>query len=171
MGNLAIMKHLSPDHPAKALVRLLIPIDATDESRWGLVYATRLARAGAQVEVSLLFVAEPVRTWEILRFYTEDEVRKHFQERSAIFLEEAAKTLSEAGITSRTYFREADAVGGVIDMAEELNCSEVVVPRTHWFGLFPSGLGQKLINQHCTIPVTLINADGSTEASFPAFQK
>lgn len=163
MGNLAIMKHLSPDHPAKALVRLLIPIDATDESRWGLVYASRLAKTGAQVEVCLLFVAEPVRNWEVLRFYTEDEVRKHFQERSAIFLGEAEKILSEAGLTSRTYFREADAVGGVIDMAEELNCSEVVVPRTHWLGLFPSGLGPKLINRDCIIPVTLINADGSTE--------
>lgn len=95
--------------------------------------------------------------------YTEDEVRKHFQERSAIFLSKAEKALSEAVINIRTYFREAGAVGGVIDMAEELNCSEVVVPRTHWLGLVPSGLGQKLINRHCTVPVTLINADGSTE--------
>lgn len=163
MGNLAIMKHLSPEYSAQAQVRLLIPIDATDESRWGLVYASRLASSGVQVEVCLLFVAEPVRNWEVLRFYTEDEVRKHFQERSAIFLGEAEKTLSEAGITCRTYFREADAVGGVIDMAEELNCSEVVVPRIQWLGLFPSGLGPKLINRHCTIPVTLIKADGSTE--------
>lgn len=163
MGNLAIMKYLNPDHPANALVRLLIPIDATDESRWGLQYALRLARAGTQVEVCLLYVAEPMRSWEVLRFYTEDEVRRHFQARSAVFLEEAAKPLSDAGIACRTYFREADAVGGVIDMAEELNCSEIVVPKTHWLGIFPSGLGPKLINRHCAIPVTLINADGATE--------
>lgn len=163
MGNLAIMNHLNPDRPSDAVARLLVPIDATEESRWGLQYALRLARSGPQVEVCLLFVAEPVRSWEVLRFYTEDEVRKHFQERSAVFLEEAAKPLREAGIACRTYFREADPVGGVIDMAEELNCSEIVVPRIHWFGLFPSGLGRKLINRHCAIPVTLISADGSTE--------
>lgn len=163
MGNIAIMEHLNPDPSANDLIRLLIPIDATDESRWGLRYALRLTRTGTPLEVCLLYVAEPVRSWEVLRFYTEDEVRKHFQERSAIFLGEAAKTLSEAGITSRTYFREADAVGGVIDIAEELNCTEIVVPRTLWLGLFPSGLGPKLINRHCAIPVTLINADGSTE--------
>lgn len=29
MGNLAIMKRLSTDHTAKALVRLLIPIDVS----------------------------------------------------------------------------------------------------------------------------------------------
>lgn len=163
MGNLSIMKCPTPDHPGNALVRLLIPIDATNVSRWGLQYALRLARSGVRVEVCLLFVAEPVRSWEVLRFYTEDEVRNHFQERSAIFLEDAAKLLSEAGIACRTYFREADAVGGVIDMAEELNCSEIVVPMIHWLGLFPSGLGSKLINRHCAIPVTRVSADGSAK--------
>lgn len=163
MGNLAVMTYLKPDYPANVLVRLLIPIDATDESRWGLLYASRLAKTGIKVEACLLFVAEPVRNWEVLRFYTEAEVRKHFQERSALFLEEAAQSLSEAGIACRTYFREADPVGGVIDVAEELNCSEIVVPKTRWLGLFPSGLGRKLINRHCTIPVTLINADGTSE--------
>lgn len=163
MGNLAIMKHLNPDPPADAVTRLLLPIDASDESRWGLQYALRLAATGMPLEVCLLYVAEPVRSWEVLRFYTEDEVRKHFQERSAIFLEAAAKSLADAGIACRTYFREADAVGGVIDVAEELNCSEIVVPRTRWLGLFPSGLGPKLIKRHCAIPVTLIGVDGSTE--------
>lgn len=163
MGNLAIMKHLSPDRPANAPLRLLIPVDAGDECRWGIQYALRLARQGARVEACLLYLAEPVRSWEVLRFYTEDEVRQHFQERSAIFLEEAAKPLRDAGVACRTYFREADAVGGVIDMAEELNCSEIVVPRTHWLGVFPSGLGRKLISRHCTIPVTLVGADGATE--------
>ncbi|MDP3539775.1 MAG: universal stress protein [Azonexus sp.] len=163
MGNLAIMKHLKPDSPANTFVRLLIPIDASDESRGGILYASHLARAGIQVEACVLFIAEPVRSWEVLRFYTESEVRKHFQERSALFLKDAAKSLSEAGINCRTYFREAEAVSAVIDLAEELGCSEIVVPRIHRLGLFPSGLGPKLINRHCTTPVTLINADGSTE--------
>lgn len=163
MGNLAIMKHLHPDRPANAVVRLLIPVDASNESRWGIHYALRLVREGARVEACLLYLAEPVRSWEVLRFYTEDEVRHHFQQRSAIFLEEAAQPLRDAGVACPTYFREADAVGGVIDMAEELNCSEIVVPRIHWLGVFPSGLGPKLIGRHCAIPVTLVNADGSTE--------
>ncbi|MCE1181696.1 MAG: universal stress protein [Rhodocyclales bacterium] len=141
MGNLAIMEYLTPDHPAKSFVRLLIPMDATDESRRGLNYAFRLAGSGAQVEVNLLFVAEPLQNWEVLRFYTEDEARKHFQERSAILLEKAAQELAERGTQSRTYFREADSVGGINDLAEELNCSEIAVPKTHWLGLFPSGPG------------------------------
>lgn len=156
------MKHLHPDTP-NAVTKLLIPIDATDESRWGLQYALRRAKAGTALEVYLLYIAEPVRNWEVLRFYTEDEVRKHFQERSAVFLEAAALVLREAGIPCRTYFREANAVTGVIDMAEELNCSEIVVPRTHCFGLFLCGLGRQLLVRRCAIPVVLTSADGSTE--------
>lgn len=164
MGSLAIMKNLDPEPQTRMSLRLLIPVDATDESRWGLQYALRLAQSGLQIEVCLLFVAEPARNWEVLRFYTEDEVQRHFVERSEVFLGAAAKVLRNAGVACRTFFREADVVSGVIDMAEELDCSEIVVPRMHWLGIFPTGLGQKLVSRHCSIPVTLINADGGTDA-------
>lgn len=155
------MNHEISSHPSEKPVRLLIPIDATDQSRWGLKYASRLASSGTQLEVNLLFVAEPVRRWEVLRFYTEAEVAQHFHQRAVIFLEQAEAELIERGVSCRSFFREADSVGGVIDVAEELNCSEIVVPKIEWLGIFSSGLGQKLMNRRCNIPVKLINADGS----------
>lgn len=163
MGNPAIMKRASPD-PAGGRIRLLIPIDASDESRWGVRYAIRRFETGTPVEVCLLFVAEPVRNWEVLRFYSEEEVRKHFQERAAAFLEEAARPLREAGIPYRSHFREADPVRGVIDCAEELNCTEIVVPQTTGCRLFSSALGERLRRQGCRIPVTRAKADGSLPA-------
>ena len=162
MGNLADMKYLHPAAPGNDLQRLLIPIDASAESRWGLRHAVQLAAAGQPVDVCLLYVAEPVRNWEVLRFYSEDEVRQHFQERAAIFLEEAAETLHQAGLPCRRFFREADPVGGIIDLAEEIQCTAIVVPATHCLGLFPTGLGRKLLNRQGSIPVTLVGADGST---------
>lgn len=155
------MKPLHSERPAGTAVRLLIPIDATEESRWGVRYAVRLAAGGVRVEACLLYVAEPVRSWEVLRFYTEDEIRRHFQARSEVFLEEAATPLRDAGISCASYFREADAVDGVVAAAEELNCSEIVVPQTLWLGLFPSGLGARLIHRHCPIPVVLTDAEGA----------
>ena len=118
MGNLADMTYLHPAAPGNGLQRLLIPIDASTESRWGLRHAVQLAAAGQPVDVCLLYVAEPVRNWEVLRFYSEDEVRQHFQERAAIFLEEAAETLHQAGLPCRRFFREADPVGGIIDRVD-----------------------------------------------------
>lgn len=153
-------KHSAPRSDTAA--RLLIPIDATDESRWGLRHAIRRAEQGAPVEVCLLCVAEPVRNWEVLRFYTEEEVRRHFQERSAIFLEEAAQALRAAGIPCQALFREADDTArAVVDLAEQLECSEIVVPRTLCLGLFPCGLAHRLVRRHGAIPVTQTREDGS----------
>lgn len=163
MGDLSIMKNLQAVAPGSRL-KLLIPIDAGVESGWGLRYAIERGRAGAAVEVCLLYVAEPVRNWEVLRFYTEAEVRQYFQERSGIFLDAAANALREAGIPCQRYFREADAVAGIIDLAEELNCSEIVVPSSYCLGLFPAGLGRRLRQRHGTVPLTLVRADGSVDA-------
>lgn len=162
MGNLADIRHLHPAVPDSPLLRLLIPIDASEESRWGLRHAALLAATGRAVDICLLFVAEPVRSWEVLRFYSEDEVRQHFQQRATIFLDEAAEMLHQVGLPCRRFFREADPVGGILDLAEELQCTTIVVPAKHCLGLFPTGLGRKLLNRKGTIPITLVGADGST---------
>ena len=162
MGNLADMIHLHPAAPDSALQRLLIPLDASAESRWGLRHAELLAATGRPLDICLLFVAEPVRRWEVLRFYREDEVRQHFQARAAVFLDEAAATLQQAGLPCRRFFREADPVGGILDLAEELQCTTIVVPATHCLGLFPTGLGRKLLNRQGSTPITRVGADGST---------
>ena len=160
MGNFAEMKHLSPATSPGTPRRLLIPIDATEASRWALNYACRLAQTGSPPEICLLFVAEPVHNWEVLRFYTEEEVRRHFQQRSAVFLDEAAALLQAAGLASRSFFREAETVAGIVDLAEELACTEIVVPATLWLGRFPTGLARKLLQRPCAVPVTLVREDG-----------
>lgn len=162
MGSLSIMTHL---HPARGnrVAKLLIPIDATDKSRWAINYAIRLAQAGAAIEVCLLYIIEPVKNWEVLRFHTEQEVRQRFDERSAIFLAEAADALSAAGIPCHRYCREDELILGILTFAEEKGCSEIVVPRTKLFGLFPYGLATKLASKSTNVPVVLTTEDGSTE--------
>ena len=72
--------------------------------------------------------------------------------------------LRQAGISSQRYFREADAVVGIIDLAEELNCSAIVVPSTYCLGLFQAGLGRRLRQRHGVVPLTLVQEDCSPEA-------
>ena len=54
MGNLADMKYLHPAAPGNDLQRLLIPIDASAESRWGLRHAVQLAAALPDIQVGLV---------------------------------------------------------------------------------------------------------------------
>ncbi len=91
MGSPTIMKH--------AVHRLLIPVDAKEGSRRGVGYAINLARQAEDVEACLLYIVAPVRNWEVLRFRTEQEIHRHFQERSEVFLQEASAPLKAAGIS------------------------------------------------------------------------
>lgn len=64
------------DHTATnvRVLRILAPINANDDSRWGVRYALRRRREGKKVEVILLNVGEPVDQWQVLRFRTQREI-------------------------------------------------------------------------------------------------
>lgn len=143
--------------------RLLIPIDATDASRRGLPYAIELARQKARVEVCLLYVVAPVRDWEVLRFRTEQEIHQHFQSRAECFLEEASAPLKAAGIPCSTCFREQEPVFGILDLAEQLDCTAIVLPQPDWLDFHGSSLVRRLRQARRPIPVILVDADGSVE--------
>jgi nucleotide-binding universal stress UspA family protein len=141
--------------------KLLLPIDATKESHWGLRYAIDRAKTGERIEACLLFLAERVRDWQVLKFKTEEEVHGHFRDRSKLYLGEAAAILREAGVPSSEYFREADEIFGILDFAEEHNCTEIVVPRLEWLGgLFAYGISARLKAAERAIPVVFVGADG-----------
>lgn len=143
-----------------AKIRILIPIDASENSIWCIRYAMGLSLNKVPLEVLLLFVAESVKSWEVLRFHTEGEVREHFHKRSEVFLGEAADLLRAAGIVCSTYFREADPIQGIIEFAEENNCTEIVIPDTALFGLVPYGLAARLPRKSASVAVTRVNPDG-----------
>lgn len=160
MGSLFPLKHLQASRHTP-FARLLIPVDASDRSRWAINYAIRCARSGKPVEAYLLYIIEPVAHSEVLRFHTEQEVRQRFEERAGVFLDAAADALSRAGVRSYRFCREDAVVSGILAFAEEKGCAEIVVPRTSFLGLFSYGLAAKLLNVGTRVPVVQVMADGS----------
>lgn len=152
----------TPDHFPEQTCRLLIPVDASERSLWPLRYALRLRAAGRPVETCLLYLGEPVHAWEVLRFHSEAEIRQRFLERSAIFLAAAAEPLQAAGIACRTYYREAEAVEGILDAAEELACTEIAVPCPPWSDWFGQSLAARLRRRQDRLPVSQVDAAGTT---------
>lgn len=160
MLNSPATENLSSDTESHPL-RLLIPVDATDATSHAIDYAIRRAQAGSAVEVSLLYVIEPVNSWEVLKFRTRQEIGEHFQQRSEIFLDEAAKALAAAGIASQRHCRQDETVHGILAFAEEHACDEIVVPQTPSFGILAGGLASKLAKESPGIPVVQIREDGT----------
>lgn len=111
--------------------RLLIPINANEDSRWGIDYALQLHCAGQPVEVCLLNVGESIAQWEVLRFLTQAEITRFQSERAQSFIDEVSHSLLEQGIPCRGFFRQGSVIDSILDAAEELECTEIVMPRPH----------------------------------------
>lgn len=114
--------------PGIKTTRLLIPVDATDRSRWGLRYALRLHEKGVPLHTVLLFVAEPVTSLEVLRFRTHDDIARFQAESGRNILDDAALTLAAAGMAHERIYREGDIAFQILDVAEQLGCDEIVLP-------------------------------------------
>lgn len=146
-------------------LKLLLPIDATERSRWGINYAIGRKQSGRDVAVSLLFVAEPVTSWQVLRFLNQEEVRRFQAERGNYLLEDAAQPLRQAGIPAQTNYREGDIAFQIFDVAEQLGCDEIVLPMPYprWARLLSLDIVREVTRRQRSVPVTTVNSHGMPE--------
>lgn len=124
-------------------LRLLIPITAAEDSRWGIRYALRLKGEGSRIEVMFLNVGEIITDWQALRFRTQAELARFQSERAQAFIDEASAPLLEHDIPFRGLFRRGDPVFCIPDAAEELDCHQIVLP-------LPPGRICRLFSQNIT---------------------
>ena len=146
-----------------ALRRLLLPIDATERSRWGVRHVLALHQAGEPVDVTLLFVGEPVTSWQVLRFRTHAEIARFQAEHARYLLEEAAQPLAGCGIPCRTLFREGEVVFEILDAAEQLNCSEIVLPKPppRLLTLLSTDVVRTVLRHQRSVPVVIVDQHGT----------
>ena len=142
--------------------RLLIPIDATERSRWALRYA--LARREQPVHVDLLFVAEPVTSLEVLRFRTHADIAEFQSQCAQWLLEDAAQPLEAAGLSVRGHFREGDVASQIVDAAEQLGADAIVLPPPHplWLNFLTRGIVRKVLRRARATPIVHVDRDGET---------
>ena len=153
-------------------LRLLVPINASEDSRWGLQYALRRQRQGAQLEVILLNVGEPITQWEVLRFRTQQEIEQFQSERAQAFIDEASQPLVASNIPCRGIFKQGKLVFSILDTAEELDCDEIVMPVSQsWLAsLFSCDVVGSVQHQQRSIPVVMVNDHGESLKSTRVLQ-
>ena len=149
----------------RKLLRILVPINANEDSRWGIQYALRRHREGAQVEVILLNVGEPITQWEVLRFRTQQEIAQFQSESAQAFIDEATGSLTAANIPCRGFFRQGELGFSILDTAEETDCDEIVMPlpSTGFCGFFSRDIVAAVKRRQRNIPVVAVNCDGIAE--------
>lgn len=156
---------MSEDEAAAATgrpLRLLVPVNANDDSRWGIAYALRLHALGRAVEVCCLNVGEPVTQWEVLRFRTQAEIARFQAERAQAFIEEACAPLAAGRIPCRGFFKRGGVVFSILDTAEELACDAIVMPPPAGglLGLFSKEIVAAVMRKSRAIPVITVDRHG-----------
>ena len=143
--------------------RLLLPIDALDDSRWGIEYVLRCQRQGERVEATLLNVGEPISQWEVLRFRTQQEIADFQSERAAQFIADGRRRLDEYGVACHGVFKQGELVATIIDTAEQLGCDEIVMsaPRGLLGGLFSRGVVAAIRRRRPSVPLVVVDREGS----------
>lgn len=143
-------------------IRLLVPIDATEESRWGIRYALHRHEEGEKIEVILLNIGEPVTQWQVLRFRTQQEVAEFQSERAQFFIEDASSPLEYAHVPYQGLFKQGALVFTILDAAEELECDEIVMPEppSGIAGFFSHGIVSTVLKQQRDVPVVVVNSQG-----------
>ena len=159
---------LLAETPPPDTLKLLLPVDATERSRWGTNYAILRKQSGRNVAVSLLLVAEPITSGQVLRFLTQEKVRRFQAERGNYLLKDAAQPLEQAGIPVQMNYREGDIVFEILDVAEQLECDEIVlpVPYPRWARLFSLDIVREVTRRQRSVPVTTVNSHGMPEHSW-----
>ncbi len=143
--------------------RLLLPINACEDSRWCLHYARQLHESGTPVEAILINVGEPVTQWQVLRFRTQQEIAEFQSARAQSFIDDASEELESAGIPWRGVYRQGELVFSILDAAEELDCDEVVMP-SHGkclSNVFCRPTAAEVRRQQRHVPVVLVDRQGT----------
>lgn len=150
---------------AQRRLRLLLPITANEDSRWGVTHALHLHDEGRDVEVCFLNVGEVITQWQVLQFRTQVEIAKFQAERAEAFIEEASQPLAEKHILYRGIFKQGDIVFSILDTAEELECDEIVMPLPHTglLSVFSRDIVAAVKRQQRDVPVVAINCNGIAE--------
>lgn len=150
------------EHANVKAQRILVPINASEDSRWGVRYALHRRSAGASVEVILLNVGEPVVAWEVLRFRTQHEIGRFQSERAQAFIDDASEPLVAANVPCRGIFKQGEVVFSILDTAEELDCDEIAMPEPNRGlpSIFSRDIVDKVIHQKRDIPVVAVNGEG-----------
>jgi len=152
-----------PAMPMKVLVpvgcqhtqRLLVPVKGPGGASQAIGYAISRSLGGCHVEVALLHV--------------ETAPAPKQQGTGALFVH-ARRMLERSDIDCSAYVRSGPVVFSILDAAEELDCSEIVVPAPArpLARLWSHRVADALLAGQRSIPVVTVNRRGIKQPEFAA---
>ena len=147
----------------QAVQRLLIPLKRQDDANPSIAYAIRRRAEGSPVVIALLHVEALVAPWPITGI--GQYVRTQRKPRTGNVFSESLRMLKDLDIEYSTHLIPGPVVFSILDTAEQLACSEIVVPapgRLH-LRCLSENVATTLVAWQRSIPVVMVNKRGITQ--------
>lgn len=162
MDTLSTIPPTSPPSPdaGQRTQRLLIPIKGLDDAGPAIAYASRRRADGVPVRIALLHVEALVAPWPIRG--EGQYVRMHRRPRIGHVFTESQRILESLDIEYTTHLTSGPLVFSILDAAEQLACSEIVVPtpgRLH-MRFLSRNIVSTLLTWQRAVPVITVNQRG-----------
>lgn len=108
-------------------MKILLPVDGSEESLDAVRHALLLIRGGLKAELVLANVQEPASLYELLRAHDADVIEGVAQAAGEHSLEAAAALCAAAGVPAAQEIGRGDPAHTLHDIAERLGCRLVVM--------------------------------------------
>jgi nucleotide-binding universal stress UspA family protein len=141
------------------MMRLLVPVDGSPHAERAVQHLIRLAQCREIApEIHLINVREPVDSWEVRHFLTEEEIGRMQRDEGEEDLRSARALLDAAGLAYDAQVLNGPVAQTIADQAERLHCDAIFMGshgRGHLAGLFLGSVATKVVHLS-RVPVTLV---------------
>jgi nucleotide-binding universal stress UspA family protein len=140
------------------MMRFLIPVDGSLHCERAIQHLIRLAKCREALEIHLINVREPVDSWEVRSFLTEEEIARIQQSEGVEDLRSARALLDAAGLAYEAQVLAGPVAQTIAHYADSHQCDQIIMG-THGRGglasLFLGSEAAKVIHL-AHVPVTLV---------------
>jgi nucleotide-binding universal stress UspA family protein len=140
------------------MMRFLVPVDGSTHGERAIAHVIRLAKCRDKPDIHLINVREPVDSWEVRRFLTEEEIARVQQREGEEDLRAARALLDAAGVAYEAQVLAGPVAQTIAHYADTHKCDQIIMG-THGRGglatLFLGSVAAKVIHL-AHVPVTLV---------------
>lgn len=146
------------------MLKILVPVDGSDNSNRAAAHIVKFYRGNAEVDVHLLNVQIPIDSGHARLFVSPDQIEDYHREEGLAALAGARRILDEAGVPYTHHIAVGRVAETIVRYANERGFDKIVMGSHGRTGLMEVVVGSvaREVVQRSQIPVTLVKP-GATE--------
>lgn len=109
------------------MLKILAPVDGSNNSTRVIDYLTTFVKKSAQAEVCLINVRDAIDSPQIQRFWSAEQIADFQQKEGGLILESARQRMAEAGVPCTTDVLVGDIAKTIADQASAKGCGMIVM--------------------------------------------